>query len=86
MLITSLGIGIIRPLAQAGAIHIIDEKMTGSAVSLMNFLTFGFGFTINLILGFFHNINTSDLSLANIILAVSAVLLMSAITHKKHIT
>ena len=39
MLITSLGIGIIRPLAQAGAIHIIDEKMTGSAVSLMNFLS-----------------------------------------------
>ena len=86
MLITSLGIGIIRPLAQAGAIHIIDEKKTGSAVSLMNFLTFGFGFTINLILGFIHNINTSDLSLANIILAVSAVLLMSAITHKKHNT
>ena len=83
MLITSLGIGIIRPLAQAGAIHIIDEKMTGSAVSLMNFLTFGFGFTINLILGFIHNIDTSDLSLVNIILAVSAVVLMSTITQKK---
>ena len=85
MLITSLGIGIIRPLAQAGAIHIIDEKMTGSAVSLMNFLTFGFGFTANLILGFIHSIDTGDLSLVNIILAVSAVLLMSVITHKKHI-
>lgn len=40
MFITTLGIGMIRPTAGAGAMHVAHHKMTGSAAALFNFISF----------------------------------------------
>ncbi|MCF6765135.1 multidrug effflux MFS transporter [Thiotrichales bacterium 19S3-7] len=76
MFVTTIGVGIIRPLASAGAMQVVEANVSGSASALFNLLSFlGAAFS-TWIMGLIVNVNAFDFSIVNIILGVIACMVV----------
>ncbi|TNF69361.1 MAG: Bcr/CflA family efflux MFS transporter [Gammaproteobacteria bacterium] len=72
MLITTIGVGIIRPIASAGAMQVVEAKVSGSASALFNLVSFLGGAVSTWVMGLIPDVTTFDFSIVNIILGVVA--------------